>query len=135
MEAVFLDAIEKKYLEEGSSANIFCFLKDGTLVTPNLGDTILPGITRKSVLQLAQDMGIKTEERRISIDEAMSDAKEMFVSGTAAGVTYLGSIDHEGKSAVFNNGKIGDLATELLIKLKGIQYGKIEDKYGWMTDC
>lgn len=135
MEAVFLDAIEKKYLEEGSSSNIFCYLKNGTLVTPNLGDTILPGITRKSVIQLAQDMGIKTEERRISIEEAMSESQEMFVSGTAAGVTYLGSIDHEGKSAVFNGGKMGDLATELLLKLKGIQYGKIEDKYGWMVEC
>ena len=135
MEAVFLDAIEKKYLEEGSSSNIFCYLKDGTLVTPNLGDTILPGISRKSVLQLAQDMGIKTEERRISIEEAMSESQEMFVSGTAAGITYLGSLDHEGKSAVFNGGKMGDLATDLLHQLKGIQYGKIEDKYGWMVEC
>lgn len=135
MEAVFLDAVEKKYLQEGSSSNIFCYLKNGTLVTPDLGDTILPGITRKSIIQLAQDMGIKTEERKISLDEAMSETKEMFVSGTAAGLTYLGSLDHEGKTAVFNNGEMGDLSKELLVKLKGIQYGKIEDKYGWMTSC
>lgn len=133
MEAVFLDAEEKKYLEEGSSSNIFCYLKNGTLVTPDLGDTILPGVTRKSILKIASDMGIKTEERKISIDEAMSDAVEMFVSGTAAGITFLDSIHHEGKKVVFNNGKMGDVATKLLMKLKGIQYGKEEDRYGWMV--
>ncbi|MCL2294815.1 MAG: aminotransferase class IV [Spirochaetes bacterium] len=132
MEAVFLDAEEKTYLEEGSSANIFCYLKNGTLVTPDLGDTILPGITRKSILILAADMGIKTEERQISIDEAMNDSLEMFVSGTAAGITFLDSLTHKGKKAVFNNGKMGDVATKLLATLKGIQYGKVEDKYNWM---
>ncbi len=132
MEAVFLDAEEKKYLEEGSSANIFCYLKNGALVTPDLGDTILPGITRKSILKLASDMGIKTEERKISIDEAMGDSLEMFVSGTAAGITFIDSMHHKGKKVIFNNGKMGNVATKLLAKLKGIQYGKEEDKYGWM---
>ena len=132
MEAVFLDAEEKKYLEEGSSSNIFCYLKNGTLVTPNLGDTILPGVTRRSILKLASDMGIKTEERKISIDEAMGDSLEMFVSGTAAGITFIDSMHHNGKKVIFNNGKMGDIATKLLAKLKGIQYGKEEDKYGWM---
>ncbi|MCL2705924.1 MAG: branched-chain-amino-acid transaminase [Spirochaetaceae bacterium] len=134
MEAVFLDAEEKKYLEEGSSSNIFCYLKNGTLVTPNLGDTILPGITRKSILKLAQDMGIKTEERKISIDEAMADSLEMFVSGTAAGIAFIDSMQHKGKKVIFNNGKMGNVATKLLAKLKGIQYGKEEDKYGWMFE-
>ncbi|MCL2792312.1 MAG: branched-chain-amino-acid transaminase [Spirochaetaceae bacterium] len=133
MEAVFLDVEERKYLEEGSSANIFCYLKSGTLVTPDLGDTILPGITRKSVLKLASDMGIKTEERKISIDEAMSDSLEMFVTGTAAGITFLDSLQHKGKKVVFNNGKMGNVATKLLAKLKGIQYGMEEDKYDWMV--
>ncbi|MCP5515218.1 MAG: aminotransferase class IV [Spirochaetales bacterium] len=132
MEAVFLDALENKYLEEGSSSNIFCYLKNGSLVTPDLGDTILPGVTRKTVLKIASDFGIKTEERKISIDEAMSDSVEMFVSGTAAGITFLDSINHNGKKVVFNNGKMGDVAKKLLLKLKGIQYGKEEDKYGWM---
>ena len=132
MEAVFLDAEEKKYLEEGSSSNIFCYLKKGTLVTPELGDSILPGITRKSILKLALDMGIKTEERKISIDEAMNDSLEMFVSGTAAGITFIDSLHHKGKKVVFNNGKIGNVASKLLAKLKGIQYGKEEDKYNWM---
>lgn len=133
MEVVFLDAEEKKYLEEGSSSNIFCYLKSGVLVTPDLSDdTILPGVTRKSILQIAQDMGIKTEERKISIDEAMSDSAEMFVSGTAVGLTYLDSLTHNDKKAVFNNGKMGDVSIKLLAKLKGIQYGKEEDKYNWM---
>ena len=134
MEAVFLDAEERKYLEEGSSSNIFCYLKNGTLVTPELGDTVLPGITRKSILKLASDMGIKTEERKISIDEAMSDSLEVFVSGTAAGITFIDSMHHKGERVVFNNGKMGDVATKLLTKLKGIQYGKEEDKYGWMFE-
>jgi branched-chain amino acid aminotransferase len=134
MEAIFLDAREGKYVEEGSSCNIFFLLKSGTLVTPALGDTILPGITRKSILVIAKDMGLKTEERRISIAEAMADAKEAFVTGTAAGISYIDSITHKGKTAVFNNGKIGDSTRGLMHALKGIQYGAVSDKYGWMVD-
>ncbi|MBN1522850.1 MAG: branched-chain-amino-acid transaminase [Spirochaetales bacterium] len=134
MEAIFLDACDRKYVEEGSSCNIFFLLNDGSLVTPELGDTILPGITRKSIIQIARDMGIKTEERKIAIEEVLSEAKEVFVTGTAAGISYIDSITHEGKTAEFNNGKIGDISHELLITLKGIQYGAKEDKFGWMVD-
>ncbi len=134
MEAIFLDAREGKYVEEGSSCNIFFLLKSGTLVTPDLGDTILPGITRKSILVIAKDKGIKTEERRISIDEAMADAREVFVTGTAAGISYIESVTHKGKTALFNNGKIGDTTLELMETLKGIQYGALPDKFGWMVD-
>ena len=133
MEAIFLDAEQRTYLEEGSSSNIFVLLKNGTLVTPELGDTILPGITRKSILQLAQDMGVKTEERKISIDEAMQEGQECFVSGTAAGLSYIESITHNGKEVVFNDRKMGELSQQLLNTLKGIQYGKVEDKHGWMV--
>ena len=132
METIFLDAEEHKYVEEGSSCNIFFLLKNGTLVTPELEDTVLPGITRKSLITLAGDMGVKTEERKISIQEAMSETQECFVTGTAAGLGYLESITKDDKTAVFNNGKMGELSTELLKTLKGIQYGKVEDKYGWM---
>jgi branched-chain amino acid aminotransferase len=134
MEAIFLDAREGKYVEEGSSCNIFFLLKSGTLVTPALGDTILPGITRKSILTIAKDSGLKTEERRISIDEAMADTKEVFVTGTAAGISYFESITHKGRTARFNQGKIGDITRSLLHTLKGIQYGAEPDKYGWMCD-
>lgn len=132
MEVIFLDAEEHKYVEEGSSCNIFFLLKNGKLVTPELSDTVLPGITRKSVLTLAKDMGVATEERKISIDEAMSETVECFVTGTAAGVGYIESITNEGNTAVFNNGEMGDLSRSLLKTLKGIQYGKVEDKFGWM---
>ncbi|HEQ71574.1 MAG TPA: branched-chain-amino-acid transaminase [Spirochaetia bacterium] len=134
MEAIFLDAREGKYIEEGSSCNIFFLLKNDTLVTPDLGDTILPGITRKSVLTLAEDMGLPTEERRISIEEAMSEAKEVFVTGTAAGITYFESITHQGKTVTFNSCKMGEVTHTLLVTLKGIQYGAIPDKFGWMQD-
>jgi branched-chain amino acid aminotransferase len=133
MEAIFLDAEEGRYVEEGSSCNIFFYLKNGTLVTPSLGDRILPGINRKSVLTIAEDMGVKTEERRITIDEAMADGAECFVTGTAAGVAYIESIEHEGSTAVYNDGKIGELTVSLRRRLKGIQYGAEEDTHGWMV--
>ena len=134
MEAVFLDAKEQRYVEEGSSCNIFFYLKSGTLVTPELRDTILPGVNRKSIIQLARDLGVNIEERQITIDEAVNDTAECFVTGTAAGVAYLESITHNDKTAVFNNGDIGDFTRELRDTLKGIQYGSVEDRFGWMFD-
>ncbi|MBI9108011.1 MAG: branched-chain-amino-acid transaminase [Spirochaetales bacterium] len=134
MEAIFLDSTEHKYVEEGSSCNIFFKLKNGTLITPELGDTILPGINRKSVITLASDMGIKVEERKVPINEVMSDAVEAFVTGTAAGVSYLESITYMEKTTVFNGGKQGELTTDLQKKLKDIQYGAIADERNWMFD-
>jgi branched-chain amino acid aminotransferase len=133
MEAVFLDAKEQKYFEEGSSSNIFFVLKDGTLVTPSLEDTILPGITRKSILVLAREKGMKTEERRISVKEVFSKAAECFVSGTAAGITFIESLTHDGREAVFCNRKPGGATRALLATLKGIQYGAVADTHGWMV--
>jgi branched-chain amino acid aminotransferase len=133
MECVFLDAKDGKYLEEGSSCNIFIRLKSGELVTPELGDTILPGITRSSVIELARDRGVKVSERKISIDEALDQGAECFVTGTAAGVTPIESLTHKGKTAVFNGGKVGELSAELRDVIKGIQYGKLPDSKGWMV--
>jgi len=135
MEAIFLDAQEHLYVEEGSSCNIFFLMNSGTLVTPELGDTILPGITRDSILALAKAEGIPTEERKITIHEAMEEGAEVFVTGTAAGVSYLDSITHQGKTKVYNQGKIGDTTFFLQRTLKGIQYGSIEDKMGWMEEA
>ena len=132
MEAIFLDSEEHKYVEEGSSCNIFFKMSNGTLVTPELGETILPGITRKSTIVLAEDMGITVEERKISIDEVMSNAVECFVTGTAAGVTHLESITYNDEEKVFNNRLIGELTLKLQSTLKGIQYGTVTDKFGWM---
>lgn len=132
MECVFLDATDRKYLEEGSSCNFFVMLDSGELVTPELGDTILPGITRDSIIELARDRGVTVTERKISIDEVFEAGRECFVSGTAAGVTPIQSLTHEGRKKVFNNDRVGELSRELRDTLKGIQYGTLEDSKGWM---
>ncbi|GHU60709.1 branched-chain-amino-acid aminotransferase [Spirochaetia bacterium] len=133
MECVFLDATHRKYVEEGSSCNIFFYLKSGELVTPDLGDTILPGITRSSIIELAKDRKVTVSERQITIDEVFAEAKECFVSGTAAGATPIESLTYHGKKAVFNGGKVGELTAELRDTLKGIQYGARPDTKGWMV--
>ena len=133
MEAIFLDATEGRYVEEGSSCNIFFQLSGGALVTPSLEDTVLPGINRKSVIDLARARGVKVEERRITIDEVMDDAVECFVTGTAAGIAYIESVEHKANTRVFRDGKVGELTHELRQTLKGIQYGTIEDSFGWMV--
>jgi branched-chain amino acid aminotransferase len=132
MEVVFLDAVDRRYLEEGSSCNAFFLLKTGELVTPELGDTVLPGITRKSVIELARAQGVKVSERRVAIGEVLSDAKEAFFTGTAAGVTFVESITHQGKTARFGS-KAGELTAKLGRELKGIQYGAVADSRGWMV--
>jgi len=133
MECIFLDVENSKYVEEGSSCNIFFYLKSGELVTPSLGDTILPGITRASIIELAKDKKIKVSERKIAIDEAMAETRECFVCGTAAGAVPISSITHKKKKAVFNGGKVGDLTAELRDAIKGIQYGTLPDKKKWMV--
>ena len=133
LEAIFLDSREGRYVEEGSSCNIFFLLKDGTLVTPDLKDTILPGINRASVIDLARDAGVKVDERPVAVEEVLDRAVEAFVTGTAAGIAYIESVTHKGKTAVFNGGKPGDLTVSLLKTLKGIQYGALPDTRGWMA--
>ena len=130
MEVIFLDT-SRKYVQEGSSCNIFFKMKDGTLITPELGDTILPGITRSSTITLAKQLGITVQERLVTIDEVMKDASECFVTGTAAGLTPIESITHEGKEAVFNNREPGEIATKIQKILKGAQYGSVEDSNNW----
>jgi branched-chain amino acid aminotransferase len=133
MECVFLDAEHHKYIEEGSSCNIFFYLKSGELVTPELGDTILPGITRASIIELARDHGVKVSERKISIDEALAETRECFVSGTAAGATPIESLTYNGKKVSFNEGKAGELTAYVRDTLKGIQYGTLPDAKGWLA--
>ena len=133
MECIFLDSTHRKYVEEGSSCNVFFYLKSGELATPELGDTILPGITRASILELAGDMGLKTAQRRISIEEAMDETRECFVSGTAAGAVPITSLTYNGRKSLFNGGKQGELSAEIQATLKGIQYGTVSDTKGWMT--
>ncbi len=131
MEVIFLDAKNRKYVEEGSSCNIFFRLKSGELVTPDLCGTILPGITRSSVIALARAEGVKVVERKISIGEAVKKCVECFVTGTAAGITPIESITWKGKEYVFNDRAPGELGKRLQAKLKGTQYGSVADVNGW----
>ena len=133
IECVFLDSAQHRYVEEGSSCNLFFVLGDGRLVTPALGDTVLPGITRRTIIELAQEQGMAVEERPVAIDEVLDAAVEAFGTGTAAGVTAFGSLHHEGASKVFGDGGMGPVSRSFLRTLKGIQYGALEDRRGWMV--
>jgi len=133
IECIFLDATHSKYVEEGSSCNIFFYLKSGELVTPELGDTILPGITRASIIELVRDRKVKVSERKISIEEALEETRECFVSGTAAGATPVDSLTYKGKKKVFSNGKAGEFTATIRDTLKGIQYGTLPDIKKWMV--
>jgi branched-chain amino acid aminotransferase len=133
IECVFLDAEHHRYVEEGSSCNLFFVLGDGRLVTPALGDTILPGITRRTILELAAEEGMTVEERPVAVEEVLDDAVEAFGTGTAAGVTYFSSLRHGDTEKVFGDGAIGPVARGFLKTLKGVQYGALEDRHGWMV--
>lgn len=135
-QVLWLDAIENKYIEEVGTMNIH-FLIDDTVVTPKLTGSVLAGVTRKSVLTLSEEWGYKAEERKISIDEvfeasANGSLKEVFGSGTAAVISPVGLIQHDGKTINIGNGRIGDFAQRLFNEITGIQYGKIEDRHGWV---
>jgi branched-chain amino acid aminotransferase len=133
MEVLFLDARERRYIEEGSSCNAFFLMESGELATPELGDTVLPGITRKSVIELARAKGVQVSERRVAIDEVLAEAKEAFFTGTAAGVTFVESVTHLGETVKFGD-KPGELTAALARELKGIQYGAVADERGWMRE-
>ena len=133
IECIFLDAEHHRYVEEGSSCNLFFVLGDGRLVTPALGDTVLPGITRRTIIELARERGITVHERAVPIEEVLDDAVEAFGTGTAAGVTYFSSMQHDGTEKVFGDGTMGAMSHSFLRTLKGIQYGALEDRYGWMV--
>jgi len=135
-QVLWLDAIERKYVEEVGTSNIFFYIGD-ELVTPPLAGTILGGITRDSVLHLARAWEMKVRERMISLDEIISGLesgklKEAFASGTAAVISPVGKLAYKGKEFVINNEKVGPVAQKLYDHIVGIQYGKIPDPYGWM---
>ena len=121
------------YIEETGGANILFITKDGKLVTPK-SDSILPSITRRSLLVVAKDyLKMEVEERKISKDE-LSDFVECGLCGTAAVISPIGEIDDHGKSIVFNEGKqeMGPKLKEIYETLTGIQMGKIEAPEGWI---
>ncbi|MDI6742720.1 MAG: branched-chain amino acid aminotransferase [Smithella sp.] len=134
-QVLWLDAAEKKYVEEVGTSNVF-FLIGDELVTPPLSGSILPGVTRKSVIKLAQHLGIKVVERPVSIDEVIQTSlkgslKEAFASGTAAIISPVGQVHFRGKEYLINGGKTGTLAEKLYNEILQIQYGMKEDPFEW----
>ncbi|MGO2132546.1 MAG: branched-chain amino acid aminotransferase [Halomonas sp.] len=135
-QVAFLDAAENTWVEELGGMNLFFVFKDGRIATPRLTDTILEGVTRDSMLQLAKDEGLTPEERAISIDEwrdgvASGDITEVFACGTAAVVTPIGQLVSE--SGTIEHPEGNEVAAKLRKRLLDIQYGRAEDTHGWMT--
>ncbi|MDO5148361.1 MAG: branched-chain amino acid aminotransferase [Oscillospiraceae bacterium] len=135
-QVLWLDGVEKKYIEEVGAMNIF-FIIDNEVVTPALQGSILSGITRKSVLELCKSWGMKVSEKRITIQE-VADAydsgklQEVFGTGTAAVISPVGTLKWGDKVMTINDNKIGSISQKLYDTMTGIQYGKIEDKFNWV---
>ncbi len=134
-QVLWLDGMEQKYIEEVGSMNVL-FKINGKIITPALNGSILPGITRKSCLQILGDKGYEIEERRISVEELIAAAKsgaleEAFGSGTAAVVSPIGSLSYHGETYTISGGEIGAVTQDLYDTLTGIQWGRTEDPYGW----
>ncbi|CAF1924605.1 unnamed protein product [Brassica oleracea var. botrytis] len=127
---LYLDAVKKKYLEEASSCNVFV-VKGRTISTPATNGTILEGITRKSVMEIASDQGYKVVEKAVHVDEVM-DADEVFCTGTAVGVAPVGTITYQDKRIRYETGD-ESVCQKLRSVLVGIQTGTIEDTKGWVT--
>jgi len=134
-QVLWLDGIENRYIEEVGTMNIM-FVIDGTIVTPPLEGSILPGVTRNSVIALARHWGLTVEERRISIDEVMTEAKtgrlqEVFGTGTAAVISPVGWIQHNDEMVTIHSGEIGPISQKLYDEITGMQYGEKTDPFGW----
>jgi len=134
-QVMWLDAIERKYVEEVGSMNIF-FKINGELYTPPLHGSVLPGITRDSVIQLAKARGIKVNETPVAIEDIYKASldgslEEVFGSGTAAIISSVGELVWKDKTIIVNGGKMGELTESLYQELTGIQYGTKEDKFDW----
>ena len=134
-QVLWLDGVERKYIEEVGAMNIV-FKIAGKVVTPMLNGSILPGITRDSVLTLCRDWGYEVEERKISVDELIEAAhngtlEEVFGTGTAAVVSPVGKLRYKDEVFEIGGGKIGELTQKLYDELTGIQWGKRPDTRGW----
>ncbi|HWK41675.1 MAG TPA: branched-chain amino acid aminotransferase [Croceibacterium sp.] len=137
-QVVFLDAAEHKWVEELGGMNVFFVFDDGTMITPPLTGTILPGITRESLLQLAREEGLEIREERYSLDQWRADAAsgrlvESFACGTAAVVTPIGRVAGEDGEFTIGSGGPGQTTSRLRERLVAIQRGSAEDTHGWVT--
>ncbi|NPD90041.1 MAG: branched-chain amino acid aminotransferase [Asgard group archaeon] len=134
-QVIWLDAIHRKFVEEASGMNIMFIIED-EIYTPPLEGTILKGITRKSVLELAQELGYTVHEEKIEINEIVDQidkgqCTEAFFVGTAASITPIGQILYNDREYIINNLNVGKITQNLYDKLVGIQTGKIDDKFNW----
>jgi len=136
-QVLWLDGVERKYIEEVGTMNVFFVIGD-EVVTPMLTGSILPGITRKSCIELLRSWGLKVSERKISIEEVFEAnekglLKEAFGTGTAAVISPIGELCWNEKSVSINNGRIGELSQKLYDNLTGIQYTKLPDPFNWVV--
>lgn len=137
-QVLWLDGVEKKYIEEVGAMNIFFVIGD-EICTPMLNGSILSGITRKSMIEVLRSEGYKVNERRISIAEVEQAydsglLKEVFGTGTAAVISPVGTLKAGDRVMEINGGKIGTISQHLYDTLTGIQWGKIKDTYGWVVE-
>lgn len=139
-QVVWLDAIERRYIEEMGGMNLIFVYgtgSDAEIVTPALSGSLLPGITRQSLLQVAEDMGYKVTERRITAEEWQRDVEsgemtEAFACGTAAVITPVGRVLGEDTDFSVNNNEAGEVSMALRERLTGIQRGAVDDAHGWL---
>ena len=137
-QVLWLDGVHRKYLDEVGTMNIMVKIGD-EVITPPLTGTILPGVTRDSVLTLLRDWGVRASERQIGIDEVVAAhkggaLKEVWGTGTAAVISPVGELAYKGEKMVINGGQIGPLTQRLYDAIVGIQYGKAPDPHGWTVE-
>ena len=136
-QVVWLDSVENKYVEEMGAMNCFFVIDDNRLVTPNLTGSLLPGVTRDSILTLGSDLGFEIEERQVSMEEWELRAedgslKEVFACGTAAVIAPVGEVVNRGGSFQIADGQPGALTMKLRELLLGIQHGTVVDSHSWL---
>ncbi len=137
-QVLWLDGVERKYIEEVGAMNIF-FKINGTVVTPMLNGSILPGVTRNSCIALCKSWGLPVQERRVSVDELVAAAKdgsleEVWGSGTAAVISPVGHLRYGDEVMQIQDGGIGEISQKLYDTVTGIQLGKIEGPEGWVVE-
>ena len=137
-QVLWLDGVHREYVEEVGTMNVM-FKIDGKVVTPPLEGSVLPGITRDSIIHVLKDWGYEVEERRLSINELMEAARtgrleEAWGTGTAAVISPIGELNYRGEIVTVSDFKTGELTQKLYDFLTGIQWGKIEDPYGWTVE-
>ena len=136
-QVLWLDGVHRKYIEEVGAMNVM-FKVDGKILTPDLNGSVLPGITRRSCIQLLKDWGYEVEERRISAEELFEAAKngkleEAWGTGTAAVISPIGELAEGDEKCIINNNQIGEVTQKLYDQLTGIQWGRVEDPHNWIT--